>query len=235
MEVMAKALFARDNHRAIPGLRNKVAEALREAIKEGVYRPGSPLGEVELAQRFGVSRGPVREALIQLEKECLVRSYPNRGCFVAELSEQEFEEIVWLRSILEPVAMEEARRRASKRQVAALQLMLHELDEIGRTGDLSAFQEKDFEFHHTIWELSGRRLLAEILVRLSKPMFVFSAILRERYRRCGVDLTEAARGHQKMLDYMAGQTEQTAAACFEPVVVFTETKDRPVIFGSQPR
>jgi len=115
---MAEAFMARDDHHKIPGLRNKVAEARREAIKEGVYPPGSPLGEVELAQRFGVSRGPVREALIQLEKECLVRSYPNRGCFVAELSEQEFEEILRLRSILEPVAMEEARSRASKRQIA---------------------------------------------------------------------------------------------------------------------
>ena len=113
--------------------------------------------------------------------------------------------------------------------------MLHELDEIGRTGDLSAFLEKDFEFRHTIWELSGQHLLEEILIRLSKPMFVFSAILRERYRRYGIDLTEAARDHQKMLDYMAGQTDQTAAACFEPVVVLTETKDRPVLFGLQPR
>lgn len=232
---MARQSFARDNHRAVPGLRNQVAQALRDAIKEGVYPPGSPLGEVELACRFGVSRGPVREALVELEKEYLVRSYPNRGCFVAELSEQEFEEILRLRSILEPVAMEEARRRASKRQVAALQLMLHELDEIGRTGDLSTFLEKDFEFHHTVWKLSEQHVLEGILVRLSKPMFVFSAILRERYRRCGMDLMEAARDHQKMLDYVAGQTEQCAAACFEPVVVLTQTKDWPVIFGSPAR
>lgn len=225
---------ARDNQRAVPGLRNQVAHALRDAIKEGVYPPGSPLGEVELAHRFGVSRGPVREALVQLEKEYLVRSYPNRGCFVAELSEQEFEEILRLRSILEPVAMEEARRRASKRQVAALQLMLHELEEIGRSGDFSTFLEKDFEFHHTIWRLSEQHLLEGILVRLSKPMFVFSEILRDRYLRSGMDLVEAARDHQQMVDFMAGRSEQSAAECFKPVVVLTERKDRSVIFGSRP-
>ncbi|MCX6621284.1 MAG: GntR family transcriptional regulator [Acidobacteria bacterium] len=232
---MGKAFSNRDNHRAIPGLRSKVAKALRDDIKKGIYSPGSPLGEVELAERFGVSRGPVREALIELEKEYLVRSYPNRGCFVAELSEQEFEEILRLRSILEPLAMEEARRRVSKRQIAELQLILHELEEVGESGDLSAFFEKDFEFHHRIWEFSGQHLLAEILVRICKPMFVFSEIMRDRYKRSGMDLAEAARGHQKIMNYMVGQTDLSASACFDPVVEMTENKDRPVIFGSQPR
>jgi DNA-binding GntR family transcriptional regulator len=191
------------------------------------------LGEVKLAERFGVSRGPVREALVQLEKEYLVRCYPNRGCFVAELSEQELEEILRLRSVLEPLAMEDPRRRASKRQIATLQLILHELDEIGGSGDLSAFFEKDFEFQHTIWKVSEQHLLEEILVRICKPMFVFSEIMRDRYRRSGMDLAEAARGHQKMLDYVAGQTELSASACFDPVVEMTEDKDRPVIFGLQ--
>ncbi|MCL4853817.1 MAG: GntR family transcriptional regulator [Bryobacterales bacterium] len=215
-------------------MRFQVAQAIRDAIRDGVYAPGSPLGEVELAERFGVSRGPVREALVELEKECLVRSFPNRGSFVAELSENEFAEILRLRALLEPVAMEEARRRASKLQLRELQLMLTELEEIGKSGDLSTFLKRDFEFHHTIWKLSGQHLLEGILVRLVKPMFVFSEILRDRYLRHGMDLVEAARDHRLMVDYMTGQTELSAAECFTPVVVLTERRDRPVIYGPQP-
>ena len=73
-------------------LRGLVAQGVRDAILAGDYPPGSPLGEQELAERFSVSRGPVREALVQLEREYLVRSHPNRGFFVSVLTEREFDE-----------------------------------------------------------------------------------------------------------------------------------------------
>src|SRR5215475_4676467 len=94
-------------------LRETIVESIRSAITDGIYPPGTPLAEVELAQRFKVSRGPIREALIQLQSEFLVRSYPNRGTFVHSLTEQEFDEIERLRGLLEPLAMEYAKANAT--------------------------------------------------------------------------------------------------------------------------
>jgi len=76
---MAEAFMARDDHHKIPGLRNKVAVALREAIKKGVYPPGSPLGRSRTRERFGVSRGPVREALIQRRRSAWSDPIPIAG------------------------------------------------------------------------------------------------------------------------------------------------------------
>jgi len=118
----------------------------------GDYPPGSPLGEVELAERFGVSRGPVREALIQLEREYLVKSFPNRGCFVTTLSEQEFDEIVRLRSVLEPIALQHARDRASSRDIADLRRRLRDLGRLAARRDQRAYIGKDYE------ETKGRPL-----------------------------------------------------------------------------
>jgi len=127
----------------------------------GDYSPGSPLGEVELARCFGVSRGPVREALIQLEREYLVRSFPNRGCFVTTLSEQEFDEIVSLRSVLEPIALHHARNQASSKDIADMRQRLRDLERVAAKRDQRAYISKDYAFHVAIWELSGQPLLTE--------------------------------------------------------------------------
>ena len=110
----------------------------------GEYLPGTPLGEVELAQRFGVSRGPVREALTHLERESLVRSFPNRGCFVTKLSEPEFDETMMLRSVLEPIAMQLARDKASSKDIAALRDRLRNLERVAAKVDQRTFIRKDY-------------------------------------------------------------------------------------------
>ncbi len=96
-------------------LRDGVADALRQAIISGRWSPSSRLHEVRIAQQMGVSRAPVREALRQLEEEGLVRSEPNRGTFVTELSIRDIEEIQRLREVLECFAL----RRAADRLMGA--------------------------------------------------------------------------------------------------------------------
>jgi DNA-binding GntR family transcriptional regulator len=230
---MAKIDIARNGKPAVAqGLRRQVADALREAILRGEYPPGTPLGEVEISKRFGVSRGPVREAIVELEKEFLVRTYPNRGSFVAELKEHEFDEILRLRAVLEPLAMENAQRYATPAKIASLHSLLLELEESAVTADPHLFLRKDFEFHLAIWEMSQQPLLQEILIRITKPMFVFSAVLQDRYLRRGMDWLKAARTHQNMLDYVAGKTSMTACECFQPIVEISRHADRKIIFGS---
>jgi DNA-binding GntR family transcriptional regulator len=164
-------------------LRGLVPQGVREAIMAGNYPPGSPLGETELAARFGVSRGPVREALIQLERECLVRSHPNRGFFVTALTEREFDEGIMLRSVLEPIALTSARQRASTADLAVVRKHLRELEASAARGDQVAYVARDYEFHLAIWEISGQPLLKEMLMQISAPVFVFESIVVDRYHR----------------------------------------------------
>lgn len=213
-------------------LRGVLAAAVREAIMRGEYPPGAPLGEVELAQRFGVSRGPVREALIQLEREYLVRSFPNRGSFVTTMAEHEFDEILMLRSVLEPIALDFARQRASPADLMRLRKLLRNLESVARRRDQRAYIGKDYEFHVAIWELSGQPLLTEVLKRISAPVFVFEAMLEERYRRADYDVMADARAHQTLLDYLEGKTRSDAGSCLKPLLELALRAEKPIVFST---
>ncbi|HEX6537434.1 MAG TPA: GntR family transcriptional regulator [Gemmatimonadaceae bacterium] len=91
-----------------------IADALRADIKGGIAPPGSALRQEELARRFGVSRLPIRDALLRLESEGLVVVYPNRGAFVVSLSAREVAEIYHLRILLEGDMLECAISRMSR-------------------------------------------------------------------------------------------------------------------------
>src|SRR5512141_2804217 len=86
------------------GLRSVALLSIRRAIVNGVLRPGDRLMEADIAREMGISRGPVREALRQLEQEGLVISYPHRGTFVASLAADEASEIYVMRAVLEGLA-----------------------------------------------------------------------------------------------------------------------------------
>jgi DNA-binding GntR family transcriptional regulator len=209
--------------------------AVREAIMRGEYPPGSPLGEVELAQRFGVSRGPVREALIQLEREYLVRFFPNRGCFVTTMAEQEFDEILMLRSVLEPIALNLARQRATAADLAKIRKLLRSLESVARRRDQREYIGKDYEFHVAIWELSGQALLTEVLKRISAPVFVFESMLEERYRRADYDVVADARAHRSLVEFLEGKTANDAASCLAPVLDLAMRAEKPIVFNTPER
>jgi DNA-binding GntR family transcriptional regulator len=212
-------------------LRGLLTNSVRESIMRGDYPPGSPLGEMELAQRFGVSRGPVREALIQLEREYLVRSFPNRGCFVTTLSEQEFDEIVRLRFVLEPIALQHARDRASLKDIAEMRRRLRDLEGLAAKRDQRAYIGKDYAFHVAIWELSGQPLLTEVLKRITAPVFVFEAIVEKRYVDADYDSIADARAHRIIVDYLARKTTRNAHACLQPVLDVAMHAEKPIVFG----
>lgn len=86
-------------------LRSRIADAVWSLILDGEYAPGTPLREVELAKSLGVSRTPLREALVQMEQEGMVRSEPAKGFTVCPLTSQDVEEIYPLRAVLESHAL----------------------------------------------------------------------------------------------------------------------------------
>lgn len=212
-------------------LREIVADGVREAIMSGEYPPGSALGEVDLAERFGVSRGPVREALIQLEREYLVRSYPNRGVFVSALTESEFEERLQLRVTLEPLALEAARHRATSRALQMIRDHFERLQQVAESGNISAYGACDYAFHVAVWDMAGRPLLKDMLMKITAPVFVYDSIVSDRYGQRPEELIADARAHQGMVDYLHGCTDLDAESCLRPVLLLAMRAERPSPLG----
>src|SRR5215471_3420762 len=101
-------------------LKSHIFQGLRDAIVSGRYRPGDRLNESQIAREFGVSRIPVREALMQLQEHGLVMNLERRGMFVTQLSEEDVQRINSLRIVLEAEALKICRARINKKDAARL-------------------------------------------------------------------------------------------------------------------
>ncbi len=115
-------------------LNNIVADAMREAILSGQFKPGDRLPEPQLAEMFGVSRNPIREALKVLSNEGLVEISPRKGARVPLMSPEELNEIIDLRAELEGISARNAARHCAKDTRQALQALLDEGNGAARRG-----------------------------------------------------------------------------------------------------
>ena len=141
-------------------LRERALQALRSAVTSGAYRPGDHLGEVELAERLGVSRGTVREALRHLQQEGLVRAGMRGMLRVNSLSTEEIQGLFRVRAALEGLAVTEIIGRPDREQaVTALRAAVETLAQAG--DDFATRVEADLGFHLRLCELSGNAMLVE--------------------------------------------------------------------------
>jgi DNA-binding GntR family transcriptional regulator len=136
--------------------RDQVYVALREAIVSAELEPGRRLSENELADRLGVSRTPVREALVRLRDERLVAIVPQLGTFVTLISPDAVADAAFVREALECSAIRLATENASERDLEELQANLAAQDRAEATNDIDAFDHLDEALHRTLCELSGR-------------------------------------------------------------------------------
>jgi DNA-binding GntR family transcriptional regulator len=149
--------------------------ALRALILDGDLRPGTRLGEVELADRLGVSRTPVREALTRLAAEGLVEIAPNRGARVATWTVAELEGVFDLRASLEPQLTGFAVERASAEDVEALDEIAQRMLAVGSPGpeqDLDALVPLNRAFHDRLIALADHPALATALAAAIHPPIV---------------------------------------------------------------
>jgi DNA-binding GntR family transcriptional regulator len=156
-------------------LKAHLVARLREGIISGKYRPGERLNESKLARQYGVSRIPVREALMQLQEQGLVMNHPRRGMFVNSLCEEDTQKINSIRIILEAEAMKLCRARLSAEMDANLNriVKLMERWESGSDLDTAAL---DLEFHRTIWSYSGNPYLVRTLDSLVPAVVAHHAL-----------------------------------------------------------
>jgi DNA-binding GntR family transcriptional regulator len=138
-----------------PTSQEAVLVALRRAIVRGDLRPGEQVRQEALAERFGVSRVPLREALKILEGEGSVTYLPHRGYFVAELSLDELLEVYRIRQLLEAEAVRVGLPLLTDADVAALATAVEACEQAGRAGDLVAMTEANRALHFLLFSAAG--------------------------------------------------------------------------------
>ena len=175
-------------------VREQVAQALRGLLMAGEMRPGVVYSAPALADRFGVSPTPVREAMLDLAKEGLVSAVRNKGFRVTELSGRDLEEITEVRALIEVPAV--ARIAASPEGAEALRPLAEAVVTAARSRDVLGYVEADHAFHLALLALGGNTHLVEVVREL-----------RHRSRLYGLpDLTEhdellpSALEHVRLLD-----------------------------------
>lgn len=153
---------------------DQVFNQLRKSIFLGKFQPGEPLKELALASEFGVSQASVRVALQLLSQEGLVVRMPHRGTCITNFTPDEMLERVKVRIKLESYAATEAKQHADDASLNMLRKMAEEIDgAVKAKVPRSEIAGRDFEFHKTLWKISGNRTLAKMLEQLCAPLFVF--------------------------------------------------------------
>jgi GntR family transcriptional regulator, rspAB operon transcriptional repressor len=166
---------ASDRRRAPPTLKSHIFQGLRDAIVSGRYRPGERLNESKIAREFGISRIPVREALMQLQESGLVMNHERRGMFVTLLSAEDVQRINSLRVVLEAEALKLCRLKISRKDAARLTDVVARMEVWSERTEMDAAQ-LDLEFHRTLWEAAGNPYLTKALDSLVTSLFAHMAL-----------------------------------------------------------
>ncbi len=176
-----------------------VAEGLREDILAGHLRPGTELQQAAIAERFNVSRIPVRDALALLANEKLVKVSPNRGAHVVQLSKDELREVYELRALLESNCIVAAAGKASPEQIENIDYMYRRSSlEAGREG----WSDGDWAFHEALYRPSGKVRHIELVKELRQTCRVHVAPYQtlvgstERWLDDHAQLVEAFKSRQ---------------------------------------
>jgi DNA-binding GntR family transcriptional regulator len=179
-----------------PALYVQVAERLRARIFAHELQPGNWVDEQALAQEYGISRTPLREALKVLASEGLVVLKPRRGCYVAEVSEQDLDEVFPVMAVLEAKVAEQAARRLASADFARLQAIHDELELHATANDADRFFDANQRFHTALQEIAGNRYLAQLIDDARK---VIKLTRRDSLRLAG-RIAQSVAEHRAILD-----------------------------------
>ncbi len=152
-------------------LRDVVFNTLRQGILKGELEPGERLMEVALAERLGVSRTPIREAIRKLELEGLVIMIPRKGAEVASISEKSMRDVLEVRRALEEVAVELACKRITPEQMEDLKRAYRVFASSIDSKDLISIAQKDEAFHEAIYHATQNQKLEQMINNLREQMY----------------------------------------------------------------
>lgn len=188
-------------------LRDVVFNSLRQAILKGELKPGERLMEIQLAQRLGVSRTPVREAIRKLELEGLVVMIPRKGAEVASITEKDLQDVLEVRRALEELAGSKACNRITEEQLEELADAAAAFEQALETKDLTAIADADMHFHDIIYQATGNDRLIQIMNNIREQMYRY----RMEYLKDRKSHAKLVKEHEKIVSALrAGNQEKVA-------------------------
>jgi DNA-binding GntR family transcriptional regulator len=211
---------------ATKALADMVAERLRDTIFSGQLAPGDRLREEQLASALDVSRGPIRDALLQLEREGLVVRRRNRGAVVASLSHTDLDEVYSLRLAIEPVVCTWAARHSVEDDWAEMQERIDAFAHLDSTTTVHEAAETDLQFHDVVYRASGHRRLLRLWHDLRPQVYIF--MLARTYVRDPDFAGIMIGSHGRLLDAIRDRDEQLVR---HVATEHVETSYRRVISG----
>ncbi|MFE5631773.1 GntR family transcriptional regulator [Streptomyces sp. NPDC056463] len=190
-------------------LRDQVAHALRAALISGELQPGAVYSAPGLAEDFGISATPVREAMLDLAREGLVEPVRNKGFRVTEVDERDLDQYTDIRLLIEVPTVGRVTLTADREELRALRPIAEEIVAAARAHDLIGYLESDRRFHLTLLGLSGNARLVETVGDLRKRSRLYGlTALDERG-----ELLPSAEEHLELLDLMLAGDVKGAEAC----------------------
>lgn len=187
-------------------LRDIVFNTLRQAILKGELAPGERLMEVSLAQKLGVSRTPVREAIRKLELEGLVLMIPRRGAEVARISEKNLRDVLEVRRGLEDLAIELACARITDSQIVELKKANVNFENSLTSNDVTAIAEADERFHEIIYKAAGNEKLVQVINNIKEQMYRY----RLEYIKDGTKRQKLVSEHKEIVAALERRNLQEA-------------------------
>lgn len=190
-------------------LRDVVFRTLRRGILCGDLKPGERLMEIKLANRLGVSRTPIREAIRMLEQEGLAVNIPRRGAQVASITEEDLRDVLEVREGLEELAVRFACARITEPELAELYQASRIFEQRTKADDLTALAEADEAFHELIYQATGNKRLVQLINNLREQMFRY----RIEYLKDEENRNSLISEHDALWKSLRDREEKSATAC----------------------
>ena len=188
-------------------LRDVVFNTLRQAILRGELKPGERLMEIQLANKLGVSRTPIREAIRKLELEGLVLMIPRKGAEVAEITEKSLKDVLEIRRALEDLAVRLACEKITKEELKELKKAGDEFKKVLKSQDITEVAEADVRFHDVIYMATDNPKLIQLLNNFREQMYRF----RVEYLKKDEVRPQLLAEHDEIIKYITQGNKEEAS------------------------
>lgn len=187
-------------------LRDVVFNTLRQAILRGELKPGERLMEIQLANKLGVSRTPIREALRKLELEGLVNMVPRKGAEVADITEKSLRDVLEVRKALEELSVQLACEKITEEEIEELKRVAERFKDTLDDQDITKIAEADVAFHDVIYTATDNQKLILLLNNLREQMYRY----RVEYLKKEEAYPQLIAEHEELIDNISKRNKEEA-------------------------
>lgn len=203
-------------------LRDVVFKTLRQAILTGELKPGERLMEIHLANRLGVSRTPIREAIRMLELEGLVTMIPRKGAEVSRISKQDITDVLEVRASLDALAVRLCCERITPEETEQLEKAADAFGQAIESGDLTAVAQADVDFHDIIVAGSKNKRLMQMVNNLAERVYRY----RLEYIKDKSSHNNLIKEHKEILDFIKKKDAKSAE---EAIIGHVKNQENAII------